>query len=294
LRGNGSHVFEYFATDVAGNDETTHSMTIRITGDVHVFPVSSLASSGTAGANGWYVSLVYGTLSATGGSGTSVAYRVDSAPWRTYASPFSITEGRHVFQFQASDGAGYLEPLRSTTIDIDYTPPTVVETTPNSGTMRPDDPLSWIASDQVSGLARYEVSIDGGPSQTMGLVTTLSRHWTEGAHVVVVKAFDGAGNQASSVISFDVAANAPPNPGSSPLPAAPQLSSSVMPVVLFLLLGGVAVWYGLRGGKGRSVRARRSRKARARQRASHPPVPREELVETSHPALEVVSIIPGR
>jgi len=130
LRGNGSHIFEYFATDVAGNDEAMHALTIRITGDVHILPVSSLASSGTAGANGWYVSLVYVTLSATGGAGTSIAYRVDTAPWRTYAGPFSITEGRHVFQFQASDGGGYLEPLRSTTIDIDYTPPAVVETTP--------------------------------------------------------------------------------------------------------------------------------------------------------------------
>jgi hypothetical protein len=262
LAGDGTHIFESFAQDVAGNVEVVNTRSIRISGGgVHILPVSSLRAGGTMGASGWYVSRVAITLSATGGSGTSIAYHVDSGPWIAYASPFSIGDGRHVLEYQATDGAGYSEPLRSITIDVDSTPPTLVPTTNNNNAMRPDDPLSWVGSDSVSGVARYEVSIDGGPFQTVGLATGLSRHWTEGAHVVVVEAFDTAGNQASTVISFQVSGSAPTTPGS---PSLPQSTSLVVSLALFLVFCAMAIGYGLRGKKRQSNRRRRNPLTRAR------------------------------
>src|SRR3989449_8587732 len=53
LGGNGTHALDYFATDVAGSSESVHGLSIRITGDSHVLPVSTLSSSGVTGENGW-------------------------------------------------------------------------------------------------------------------------------------------------------------------------------------------------------------------------------------------------
>src|SRR5206468_1900397 len=88
----GSHSIEYFATDLAGSGESVHGLSIWITGDTHVLPVSTLSSSGVTGANGWYVSPVTVTLTATSGSGsaTTIAYRIDGNAWVTYSQPFTL------------------------------------------------------------------------------------------------------------------------------------------------------------------------------------------------------------
>src|SRR2546422_553426 len=89
--GEGSHAIDYYATDVAGIAETMRGQTIRITGDLHSVPVSTLSSSGLAGANGWYVSPVTVTITATsaGGLATSIAVRIDGGAWITYGQPFT-------------------------------------------------------------------------------------------------------------------------------------------------------------------------------------------------------------
>src|SRR5213594_3083023 len=98
VRGNGTHLVDYFATDVAGNTEVVRGQSIWITGDLHPLPVSTLTSTGTAGAAGWYVSPVTVTITATSGSGSavSIAYRLDGNAWATYANPIIVLDGRHV------------------------------------------------------------------------------------------------------------------------------------------------------------------------------------------------------
>src|SRR5881409_1195830 len=104
LGGNGTHMLDYFATDVAGSAESVHGLSIWIKGDTHVLPVSTLSSSGVTGANGWYVSPVTVTLTATSGSGsaTTIAYRIDGNDgnaWVTYSQPFTLPDGRHVLTY---------------------------------------------------------------------------------------------------------------------------------------------------------------------------------------------------
>src|SRR3989475_11294181 len=82
--GTGSHVVDSFSGDVAGLTEGTHSQSIAI----DTTPPSTTASvSGTAGANGWYVTTVAVSLSATdSGSGIDNVYvSVDGGGWDVYS-----------------------------------------------------------------------------------------------------------------------------------------------------------------------------------------------------------------
>lgn len=241
LGGNGTHMLDYFATDVAGIAEGARGLSIQITGDFHSLPVSTLSSSGVAGANGWYVSSVTVTLTATSGSGiaTSIAYRIDGNAWVTYAQPFTLPDGRHVLEYQATDADGYSELSKSAAINVDSTPPSVIANSP-SVPIAPDESVSWSASDAGSGIARYEVSIDGAAFVSVGLQTSLTRHWTAGPHVVVVRAYDAAGNAKSSPIHFSVVENPTPATPAGPPPSTPP---GIPEIVVGLLMLGVSLWF---------------------------------------------------
>jgi len=234
-------MLDYFATDFAGSAESVRGLSIRITGDTHVLPVSTLSSSGVTGADGWYVSPVTVTLTATSGSGiaTSIAYRIDGNAWVTYSQPITLPDGRHVLTYQATDADGYSEVSKSIAINVDSTPPSVLSNSP-SVPIGPDDSLSWSGSDGGSGIARYEVSIDGAAFVSVGLQTTLTRHWTAGTHVVVVRGYDTAGNAKSSVIQFSVAENPTSTTPSGPSPPTPP---GIPEIVVGLLMLGISMWF---------------------------------------------------
>src|SRR5207253_10730749 len=76
----GSHVVDYFSSDVAGLVESKHSQSIAS----DTTPASTTASaSGTAGTTGWNMTTVVGSLSATAPvSGVPTAYSpVGCGPW---------------------------------------------------------------------------------------------------------------------------------------------------------------------------------------------------------------------
>jgi len=244
--GNGTHTVTFFATDVAGNSELTQSQSFRITGDVHVLPVSVLTASGTLGSSGWYVSPVTVTLTASSGSGSavSIAYRLDGNAgnaWLNYVQPIALPDGHHVLEYQATDAAGYSEAAKSATFNVDSTPPSVIANSPGVQ-IAPDTLLSWSGSDAVSGIARYEVGIDGAPFVSVGLQTSLARHWSNGDHVVVVRAYDAAGNAKSSVMQFTVSANSSPPPPTL-FGSAPTAPPGIPEIVVGLLMLGVSMWY---------------------------------------------------
>src|SRR5438876_941974 len=256
LGGNGAHALDYFATDVAGSAESVQGLSIRITGDSHVLPVSTLSSSGVMGENGWYVSAVTVTLTATSGNGiaTSIAYRIDGNAWLTYSQPFTLPDGRHILVYQATDADGYSEVSKSIAFNVDSTPPSVIANSPGVP-IAPDELISWSGSDAGSGIARYEVGIDGAAFVSVGLQTSLARHWSNGNHVVIVRAYDAAGNAKSSVMQFSVADNASPPPPTlfgSP-PTAPP---GILEVVVGLLMLGVSMWYRPRVNTRRPIRSR--------------------------------------
>ncbi len=240
IGGNGTHLLDYFATDVAGNSEAVRGQSIWITGNLHPLPVSTLTSTGTAGSAGWYVSAVTVTITATSGSGSavSIAYRLDGNAWATYATPIVLLDGRHVLEYLARDAQGYSEASKSAAINVDSTPPSLVANSP-SAPLSPDASVSWSGSDSGSGIARYEVAIDGSPFASVGLQTTLTRTWTEGTHVVSVRAYDAAGNMKSAVIQFSVASNpTPAGPAGAP-PSPPGIAE----IIVGLVMLAVSLWF---------------------------------------------------
>ncbi len=241
LGGNGTHVLDYFATDVAGIAENVRGQSIWITGAFHVLPVSALSVAGTPGADGWYVSQVTVTLTATSGSGstTSIEYRIDGNAWVAYVQPFALPDGRYVLEYQATDADGYSEPSKSAAINVDSTPPLVAANSP-SGPIAPNESVSWSGSDAGSGIARYEVSIDGAAFVSVGLQTSLTRVWAAGTHVVVVRAYDTAGNAKSSVIQFSVAENPTPATPTGPPPSTPP---GIPEIVVGLVMLGISMWF---------------------------------------------------
>jgi hypothetical protein len=207
LSGNGSHTIDYGAKDTAGNTETAKSLTLRISGSLGSSPATTIQVVGTLGKNGWYVSRVNVTLTGTspGGSVVSTFYSIDGAAWVRYSQRLTLLEGRHAFQFQSMDAAGYVEPSRSATIGVDFTAPILATPSPSGEVSTADVTVSWSGSDSASGVERYEVSVDDGPFASFGTNTSFTLHMSEGSHRVVVKAVDYAGNEATSNTTFTVA-----------------------------------------------------------------------------------------
>src|SRR5436309_14801375 len=88
-------------------------------------PASAGSVSGTTGANGWFVSNVTVSMSATDALGgvDRITYRIDGRNWSTYAGPFVLTDGQHHVEYLAADLAGLTEAVRSLAISVDTAPP---------------------------------------------------------------------------------------------------------------------------------------------------------------------------
>ncbi|TLZ44445.1 MAG: hypothetical protein E6K19_04560 [Methanobacteriota archaeon] len=162
--------------------------------------------TGTPGANGWYVSVVSVTLAATSptGSTVTIAYRIDRGPWFTYTGPLSLGEGNHTLEYRASDAEGHLEAIRSLPLPVDVTNPIITGLAPTGRVTNPTASVSWTASDQVSGIAGYEVRIDNGSFQKIGATPSYSQFWSSRSHTVQVKAVDKAGHESVASTTFTV------------------------------------------------------------------------------------------
>src|SRR5437879_12486762 len=106
MLGAGRHSLDVFAFDVAGLWSLSSTTVINI--DL-VGPSTADSVAGIAGENGWYVSDLMVTLSASdsGSDVASTAYRLDGGAWIAYAGPVPISEGgRHRPGVVSVDTAG--------------------------------------------------------------------------------------------------------------------------------------------------------------------------------------------
>ena len=188
------HTIEYYSVDNAGNQENMKSQAIKID---TVKPEPTISLSGIQGNNGWYISTVQVTLSATDTcSGVDYwRYRIDGGSWQDYSLPFTLSDCEHKIEYYCVDNAGNQGTTKSEDVRIDTVKPetdiilsgTEGEngwyTTPVQVTLSPTDSCSEVASTQYR--------VDSGSWQEYSSPFTLS----DCEHKVEYYSVDGAGNQ---------------------------------------------------------------------------------------------------
>jgi len=177
---------------------------------------------------------------------------VDGGSWQAYSPTLVVSgEGSHTVDYYATDNAGNDEPAHTIFLEIDGQPPTFGAVSPTGAVTSTDVTVAWSSSDDASGIAHYEVSIDGGSFADVGTTRTLTAQWAVGSHAVVVKAFDVAGNSAETTITFQIQSNPT---GFDPLQLLP-----IFLVAPSIVLGLVLAAYGLVRRRHRRRRSRGDR-----------------------------------
>ena len=225
ITGEGTHTFEYYSTDVAGNDETPHEFQVKID---TVPPTSNPpVYSGSMGGNGWYTSTVSVKLTAIDAtSGVSATYyQVDGSGFQL-GSEFEVaTEGAHTIAYYSEDDACNEETVQTAVLKIDGTCPAT--SCQLEGPQRENDwfvgspvTVMLLASDEVTGVQsagvdRVYYRLDGGTWQqhsgTAVSFTVAEAAGNENIHLIEYYAVDLAGNEEPShTVTVDMDLRAPP------------------------------------------------------------------------------------
>lgn len=166
-----------------------------------IAPETSVSVDGTRGENGWWVSTVNVTVDAEDRSVTHVSgvdevqMALEQEPWRA-AEPTSLDLGVHRVHHRALDQAGNTGPRGTDVVRVDLEAPTVDHTVEGdsgkAGWYTSDTvTVSLSGSDDLSGVARFEVRLDDGPWQTSDGTLRLAEN---GIHDVRYRAVDRAGH----------------------------------------------------------------------------------------------------
>ena len=207
--GDGAHNVSIWAQDAAGlvtQIDRVYQVDTRL-------PQIAGSLSGTPGENGWYVSPVTLTVSAsdpTPGSGMdSFTYILDESAETSYSNRLLLSDGQHNIQFNAKDKAG-LSYSTEQNVKVDTIPPSLNVETTFRDWVKDSLTLKGIADDDSSGVSKVEISIDG--AQTWQSMTSADENvWNytwdtlksaDGVYQVDVRATDVAGLRTQH--TFDV------------------------------------------------------------------------------------------
>jgi hypothetical protein len=190
------------ATDPSGSGTYTRHWYTFNTGDDIIPPVTTIVVTGTMGHNGWYISPISFTLSAsdTQSGVDHIYYKIDYVTWLEYSAPVELNEdGNHVILYYAVDKTGNEEPVKTANISIDQTAPQINLIKQEVNLLE----ITFIAqvNDETSGIDRVEFSLDG---QLQSSDTAYPYEWTFtgiGNHQINATVFDLAGNSKSQSLS---------------------------------------------------------------------------------------------
>ncbi len=167
------------------------------------------APAAANGRSNWFTSPVTITLAGAGGKGKlALEYRIGNGAWTAYTAPFQVGgDGVTLVQARATDEAGTVSAIGTTTIKMDATAPVVTiggiadKAKLNLAAVRT---ALVTAADATSGVAEQVVRLDGELVSSPAQIDAMSLR--TGRHTLEVTVTDEAGNQSSQTITFRVVA----------------------------------------------------------------------------------------
>ena len=189
--GEGEHVFQVKATDLAGNTDNSPS---QYTWIVDLTPPET-AITGTPDNPTNSTSADF--LFSSNEVGSSFQCKLDSNNWSSCTSPKNYTglvEGEHVFQVKATDLAGNTDPSPvQYTWTIDLTLPQVyIDSYPHNPTDYKTAVFQFHGSDDIE-ISYFECKLDNGNWSICDISENYSG-LTSGNHTFYIKVYDTAGN----------------------------------------------------------------------------------------------------
>ncbi len=198
----GEHTVEYWARDMAGNEEVHHTETYVLDTSG---PSTSISFDGiaeiTAGQTWQVTADTAMVLSASDDElgVDSIHYRVDDGDWTSYSEPFTVEEpGRHTVSYYAKDVMGNIGGMGSTVIDVGAGQPsssctvTPGEPTGDNGWYTSGVTVELTASDEASGVSHVMYRVDNNAWQTYDGAFTVD---SDGRHTLEYYAVDNAGRE---------------------------------------------------------------------------------------------------
>ena len=203
----GCHTVQYYSVDAAGNIGNVGSLSVNI--DLSD-PILTITSP-TAGSYSRSSTISWTTSDVSGIEMTEIS--IDGISWSTVygtSTTLDLDDGANVIHVRVMDKVGQ-ETTASVSFFIDTSGPSLTMTSPSEGSFLSNGSvtISWAASDALSGIAHYQVSIDG-----CTWMTTFTKYFTfsglqDGEWVAYVRAYDAVGNIKEASVSFTVDTIAP-------------------------------------------------------------------------------------
>lgn len=233
---NGVHTITVRAYDTAGNFRDAVVMVTIDTSQPATFTPSINPPGPT---NNQTPTVTFSTTDPEGIDHYEV--RVDGGAFTTQTSPYvlpTLSAGVHTITVRAFDTALNFRD-GSANVTIDLTPPNIF--TPSLSPTSPSNdntPTLTFSTTDSSGISGYAVSLDGGSFDLRTSPYTFPI-LDEGEHVVLVRAFDNAGNSRDSNLNFSIDTIAPDafTPGINP----PSPTNNPTPELTFSTTDNIAI-----------------------------------------------------
>ena len=121
-----------------------------------------------------------------------------------------LMDGSHNINIMAFDRSGKVR-VAYVNVTIDTVAPMLTVTAPTEGGLYfiPDTNVTWTCMELGSGVASYDVKLDGGDWQARGISAYATFTLGEGSHMITVRATDMAGNNRSVMVNFTTDLNPP-------------------------------------------------------------------------------------
>jgi LPXTG-motif cell wall-anchored protein len=143
-----------------------------------------------------------------GGSGCSLTkYRLNSAAWLTYSTPFALnSDFNFKVDYNSKDVSGNIEAIKTSYCAVDKTPPITSISGCIAGTSQITQNLSLTCADPTAGCNSTSYQIDSGATTPYTGIFTLN---TDGNHQIDFNSIDRATNQEITKTSYCYINSAP-------------------------------------------------------------------------------------